>query len=228
MPPTRTTAALTAWARQLDRNWYPGEVGAEVGLDPEGAFVQPQPTQDPVEYGTEILTAYGPTGLRTPRTLIELSLRMGAMPGVQQAVAQADQYLGWLSQYAQATNQPALLQWAFLAGPHQREQRRDDHGEAGALVAQQQGGHEVDGRLAPPGALDDRAPPPSPTASASIAAHWSSRSVASSLPTSAPQVGLGAVSNVEGSHIGRGRGSHADCLPAATDARSRPSHRGKV
>ena len=41
----RITAALVAWARHLDRNWYPGDVGAEVGLDPEGAFVQPQPTR---------------------------------------------------------------------------------------------------------------------------------------------------------------------------------------
>jgi CHAT domain-containing protein len=131
-PATRTTAALSAWARQLDRNWYPGDVGAEVGLDPEGAFVQPQPTQDPVEYGTEMLAAYGPTGLRTPRTLVELSLRMGAMPGVQQAVAQADQYLGWLSQYAQATGQPALVQWTFLAGADLHH-RAGDSGYAGWL-----------------------------------------------------------------------------------------------
>ena len=41
---------------------------------------------------------------------------MGAQPGVQQAVALADQNLGWLSQYAQATGQPALLQWVILAG----------------------------------------------------------------------------------------------------------------
>ena len=136
-PPTRTTAALTAWARQLDRNWYPGDVGAEVGLDPEGAFVQPQPTQDPVEYGTEILTAYGPTGLRTPRTLVELSMRMGAMPGVQQAVAQADQYLGWLSQYAQATGQPALVQWTFLAGADVHH-RAGDNGYAALLQGARQ------------------------------------------------------------------------------------------
>jgi CHAT domain-containing protein len=136
-PATRTTAALTAWAHQLDRNWYPGEVGAEVGLDPEGAFVQPQPTQDPVEYGTEMLTAYGPNGLRTPRTLLELSLRMGAAPGVQQAVAQADQYLGWLSQYAQATGQPALVQWTFLAGADVHH-RAGDPGYAALLQTARQ------------------------------------------------------------------------------------------
>lgn len=136
-PATRTTAALTAWAHQLDRNWYPGDVGAEVGLDPDGAFVQPQLSQDPVEYGIEILTAYGPNGLRTPRTLVELSLRMGAMPGVQQAVAQADQYLGWLSQYAHATGQPALVQWCFLAGADVHH-RAGDNGYAALLQGARQ------------------------------------------------------------------------------------------
>ncbi|SDP03058.1 CHAT domain-containing protein [Pedococcus dokdonensis] len=136
-PPGRTTAALTAWARQLDRNWYPGDVGAEVGLDPDGAFVQPRPTQDPVEGGTEMLTAYGPNGLRTPRTLVELSMRMGAMPGVQQAVGQGDQYLGWLSQYAQATGQPALVQWTFLAGAD-LHRRAGDPGHAALLEGARQ------------------------------------------------------------------------------------------
>ena len=43
---------------------------------------------------------------------------------------------------------------------HQREQRRDDHGRPGALRAQQRGGHEVDRRLAPAGALHDQRPAP--------------------------------------------------------------------
>ncbi len=36
---------------------------------------------------------------------------------------------------------------------HQRQQRRDDHRRPGALLAQQQGGHEVHRRLAPAGPL---------------------------------------------------------------------------
>ena len=39
---------------------------------------------------------------------------------------------------------------------HQRQQRRDDHRRAGALLAEQQGGHEVDRGLAPAGALHDQ------------------------------------------------------------------------
>ena len=42
---------------------------------------------------------------------------------------------------------------------HQREQRADDHRRPGAGLAQQLGGHEVDGRLAPPGALHDQRAP---------------------------------------------------------------------
>ena len=42
---------------------------------------------------------------------------------------------------------------------HQRQQRRDDHRRPGALLAQQQGGHEVDRRLAPAGALHDQGAP---------------------------------------------------------------------
>ena len=39
--------------------------------------------------------------------------------------------------------------------PHQREQRRDDHGRTGVPRAQQDGREEVDGGLPPPGPLDD-------------------------------------------------------------------------
>jgi hypothetical protein len=43
---------------------------------------------------------------------------------------------------------------------HEGEQRRDEEGGAGAGVAQQPGGDEVHGALAPPRALDDEGPAP--------------------------------------------------------------------
>ena len=43
---------------------------------------------------------------------------------------------------------------------HEREQRRDDQRGAGPLLAEQAGGDEVHGRLAPPGALDDEGAAP--------------------------------------------------------------------
>jgi hypothetical protein len=42
---------------------------------------------------------------------------------------------------------------------HERQQRRDQHGGTGALLPEQQGRDEVDGRLAPPGPLHDQRPP---------------------------------------------------------------------
>ena len=42
---------------------------------------------------------------------------------------------------------------------HEREQRADDHRRALPAGAQQRGGHEVDRRLAPPGALHHQRPP---------------------------------------------------------------------
>ena len=43
---------------------------------------------------------------------------------------------------------------------HQRQQRADDDGRPGAAGPQQRGGDEVDGRLAPAGALHDQRPAP--------------------------------------------------------------------
>ncbi len=67
---------------------------------------------------------------------------------------------------------------------HQRQQRRDDHRGARALLAQQGGRDEVHRGLAPPGALDHERTR-RPTTSASIARHWSARSSASWRPTRA-------------------------------------------
>ena len=60
-----------------------------------------------------------------------------------------------------------LMVWARDAGArrrldlvaHQRQQRRHDERRPGALRPQQPGGHEVDRRLPPPGALHDEGPP---------------------------------------------------------------------
>src|SRR4051812_48735766 len=43
---------------------------------------------------------------------------------------------------------------------HEREQRGDDDGRTGALIAEQCGGDEVDRRLSPAGALYDEGPAP--------------------------------------------------------------------
>ncbi len=89
---------------------------------------------------------------------------------------------------------------------HQGQQRRDDHGRAGALLTQQEGGHEVDRGLAPAGALHDQRPPPLDrqrgdrgplvVVQDDVLVHpWADE---------CPQVLLGART-----HVGRGGGRHA-------------------
>ena len=105
---------------------------------------------------------------------------------------------------------------------HQGQQRRDDHRRAGPLGAEQKGRHEVDRRLAPPGALHDEGPalvdcqrldrgPLVVAQHRIVAAHQ------------CPEVALGAVA-----HGVR----HALCLPAEGDkraaTRSGPAARGQA
>lgn len=113
-PGARASVALTAWARQLDRNWYPGDVGAETAVVTPDAFVEPQAGDDAVALQLAMVVRRGPTDLRTPRTLLEMSLRAGAMPGVQEALAYAAQSLDTLTQYATQTGQQALMPWITL------------------------------------------------------------------------------------------------------------------
>ncbi len=113
-PDPRSVAVLTAWARQLDRNWYPGDVGAETAVVTPDAFVEPQQGDHPVAFQLAMLVHRGPTALRVPRTLMEMSLRMGQMPGVQQALAYAAESIDAMTQYATQTGQPALMPWLLL------------------------------------------------------------------------------------------------------------------
>ncbi|HQR27396.1 MAG TPA: CHAT domain-containing protein, partial [Nocardioides sp.] len=113
--PPRVTAALTAWARQLDGNWYPGDVGGETTMELADAFVEPAPGQ-PTEELLEQVVRYGPLSLVTPRTLLETSLRNGAPAGAQQAVAVGGGNLDTLGAYAAAHGRGDLAIWTLLAG----------------------------------------------------------------------------------------------------------------
>ena len=100
---------------------------------------------------------------------------------------------------------------------HQREQRADDHRRAGAGLAQQLGGHEVDGRLAPPGALHDQGAPvvDGQRLDGRPLVLAKSRVVA---PDQRTQVPLRGLPGGEAYVVGRaGRSAHAPCLPTATD-----------
>ena len=79
--------------------------------------------------------------------------------------------------------QPGALGGRDLVA-HQRQQRRHDQRRPAAAGPQQRGGDEVDGGLAPAGALDDQRPRRPPSTSASIASSCPSRNAAESSPTS--------------------------------------------
>lgn len=113
-PDPRSAVALTAWARQLDRNWYPGDVGAETAVATPDAFVEPQPGDHPAAFQLAMVVRRGPTDLRTPRTLMEMALRSGTTPGVQQALGYAAESVTTLTQYAIQTGQQALMPWLTL------------------------------------------------------------------------------------------------------------------
>lgn len=110
----RVTAVLTAWAVQLDGNWYPGSVGAETKLDPAIAYPSTRPGPPTVEL-LEQLVSHGPTGLLNARTLLERSLREGAQPGVQQAFGLARDNLDNLVTYADSHDLHDIGVWAVLA-----------------------------------------------------------------------------------------------------------------
>ncbi|MFC0682796.1 CHAT domain-containing protein [Lysobacter korlensis] len=110
----RVTAALTAWARLLDGNRYPGGIGGETAGTVDAA-VTPAPGP-PLETLLEHIAAYGPPGLATVRTLLELALRAGNLGGVQQAVATGINGLQQLGNTAAGVGFPAIGQWATLAG----------------------------------------------------------------------------------------------------------------
>ncbi|MFG2486207.1 CHAT domain-containing protein [Streptomyces virginiae] len=137
----RVTAALTAWARQLDGNWYPGDVSAEFGMELEGTFVETRPGETDEET-VEQVVRNGPTALFAPRRLIEAWLRDGAVKGAQQAAGAAWTGLDTLSRYATAHGLPDLTTWAVIAGadlaarlglPQADELLADVRGHAAAL-----------------------------------------------------------------------------------------------
>lgn len=111
----RLTAALTAWAKLINGNRYPGGVGAETSGTALDATVSVSPGP-PLETLVEHIVAYGPPGLATVRTMIEFMVRLGDRGGVQQTVATGISGLQALGNTAIGLGYPAIAQWATLAG----------------------------------------------------------------------------------------------------------------
>jgi CHAT domain-containing protein len=111
-PNPRSAVALTAWARQLDRNWYPGDVGAETAVATPDAFVEPQPGEDSIAFQIAMLVQ--PTYLFTRRTLLEMAMRSGTVPEVQQVLGFALDSVDMLTNYATQSGQHQLIAWLTL------------------------------------------------------------------------------------------------------------------
>ena len=100
---------------------------------------------------------------------------------------------------------------------HQRQQRRDDHRRAGPGRPQQRGGHEVDRRLAPAGALHDQRPGAPLAPARAMAVHWSGRSrapgPASSASTASARSRSARGLPRAGQMLGSGHGPHGGPAP---------------
>ncbi len=97
---------------------------------------------------------------------------------------------------------------------HQGQQRGDDHGRARTGGAQQQGGHEVDRRLAPAGPLHDQRPPPVDGQRRDRRPLVLAEDGVLAADERA-QVCLGLGPDVGGGYLGCG---HPHCLPAVPDS----------
>jgi CHAT domain-containing protein len=110
----RRVHAIRGWAAQLDRNRYPGGVGAELPVDPALVTVTVQASGDETEL-IERIVGQGPPSISTPRAIVEGNMRSGAVVAARGVVANSLTQLQALFAFA---SQHALLElgyWAELA-----------------------------------------------------------------------------------------------------------------
>jgi CHAT domain-containing protein len=109
----RRIRAGRAWAQQLDRNWYPGDTGAEgVTVTRDLVFVGEVLPGDAETMLVEACAAYGPGSLLSKRWLLESFFRRSAReaaPVLQSAVDDLERF----KQVALASGVPASACWAM-------------------------------------------------------------------------------------------------------------------
>lgn len=108
----RHAAALELWAAQLDRNWYPGDVGSEV---PGPVGTAPPTEGHPETVLVEFLVTYGPVSLLTPRAVVDGLLGRGNTGAARQMAASAMASLNHLVEFATRTSGFELGLWARVA-----------------------------------------------------------------------------------------------------------------
>jgi CHAT domain-containing protein len=110
----RHLAALRLWASQLDRNWYPGNLGAEAPHVTGDLNLAPSPGPDETVFVEHIITR-GPVALLTPRAIIAGQLGRGNREAAAQMADSAIGTLQALITYANQIGAPAVALWGWLA-----------------------------------------------------------------------------------------------------------------
>lgn len=112
----RERKAITAWALQLDRNRYPGGVGAEMDTRDcaEDMFVVPD-EGDPEFALLEHVVNGGPPGLATMRTVLWDSVRTNAVADVGDGVGIARQKVAALREFSTRAGHSNIVLWTLLA-----------------------------------------------------------------------------------------------------------------
>lgn len=108
----RLRAALSTWVTQLDGNWYPGNVGAEVPTPP--ASVTPSPGDGELQL-LEHVVAEGPPALLTYRAILNGFLGRGQVDLAREIADHAITLLEGLVAFGTEHELPATVLWARLA-----------------------------------------------------------------------------------------------------------------
>jgi len=129
---SRHAAALRVWARQLDRNWYPGGIGAET-VDEHAPTVTPAPGAPETEL-IEQLIANGPPGLAPTRAICADLARTGNGPALLQLTAQGMQGLQTLAVASARLQALGIAAWCEIAAADLAQ--RSGHTAAAELMGQ--------------------------------------------------------------------------------------------
>jgi CHAT domain-containing protein len=113
---TTRVRALRAWAEALDRNWYPGNTGAEIDEPVSRAIshIEAATSTDPEVRMLEACVAHGPVSLLSARSLF-LSTLTRAPQAAGQLLAVSIRQLETFQQVASETGHPRYGVWANIA-----------------------------------------------------------------------------------------------------------------
>jgi len=111
---SRHLAALRLWASQLDRNWYPGNIGSEIPNIAGNLNLAPAPGPDETVFVEHVVTR-GPVALLTTRANVSGMLGYNNLAVATELADEGIQTLQSLIDYAAQIGTPHLALWGWLA-----------------------------------------------------------------------------------------------------------------